>query len=78
MSLLDPNALGIAFFDRNDNAVQEGGWPGGFASAEDHAIHALSHELFAGAVIAKIYRGRTCKEGEILKVVELPRRSKVI
>jgi hypothetical protein len=77
MSLLDSNALGIAFFDRNDQWINQSGWQGDSASAEEHAIHALSHQFFAGAVVAKIYRGRTYQESEILKVVELPKRKVV-
>ena len=75
MSLIDPNDLGIAYFDRAGTMLHFAGRPGGnLDEAEAHVRDMLTRGIYNRAVQAKIYRGRTPEEGEVVSVVDRPTR----
>ena len=69
MSLLDPDDIGVAYFDREGKELHFGG---GMRTVEDAAARAqdeLNRGIYDRAVEARIYRGRTWEQGEVLEVV---------
>lgn len=69
MSLLDPNDIGIAYFDREGRELHFGGGMDSAESAAARARDELNRGIYGGAVEARIYRGRTWEQGEVLETL---------
>lgn len=71
----DSDNIGIAYFDRTGRQLHSiDGWHGGLEAAEEHAQDMLNRAIYDRATEARVYRGRTYKAGEVLKVVTHRRR----